>query len=160
TTPLYSRFGALLGCFSTYWRDPHELTMSELHTLDILAREASDLIDRSQAEADLRESEARLRELAANLETRVRERTAQLTESLQSLESVLYHVAHDLRAPLRTMHSFTDVLQEEYARQLDDRGQDYIRRVAEASGRMDLLIGDLLNYGRLGHQAVVRVPVN
>jgi len=60
-TPLYSRSGSLLGMVSTYWREPHELFDSELRALDVLARLAADLIERSSSEEKLRESEARLR---------------------------------------------------------------------------------------------------
>lgn len=58
TTPLFSRSGNLLGMFSTLWREPHELTASEIRSLDVLARQAADLIERAQAEEALRRSEA------------------------------------------------------------------------------------------------------
>ena len=61
TTPLVSRSGDLLGMVSTYWREPHELAPSEIAALDVLARMAADLIERSQAEEKLRKSEERLR---------------------------------------------------------------------------------------------------
>jgi PAS domain S-box-containing protein len=60
TTPLLSRSGALLGMFSTHWREPHELTPRELSALDVLARQVADLIDRKQAEEALRRSQATL----------------------------------------------------------------------------------------------------
>jgi PAS domain S-box-containing protein len=61
TLPLVSRSGALLGMLSTYWRQPHEFSASELGVLDVLARLAADLIERSLAEGKIRESEERLR---------------------------------------------------------------------------------------------------
>lgn len=61
TLPLVSRSGALLGMVSTYWREPHEFSASELRALDVLARLAADLIERSRAEEKLRESEMRLK---------------------------------------------------------------------------------------------------
>lgn len=97
---------------------------------------------------------------AAELERRVAERTASLQESLGSLEGVLYHVAHDLRAPLRAMHSFTQLLLEDYAPRLDTAGEQYAQIISEASKRMDMLIRDLLSYGRLGHQKVAWTPVD
>ncbi|MDB6015709.1 MAG: domain S-box protein, partial [Pedosphaera sp.] len=99
---------------------------------------------------ELVKAKAKLNDYAATLESKVEERTADLRESLQSLEKVLYHVAHDLRAPLRAMQSFT-LLLEENARHLDAEGRDYAHRVVEATSRMDVLIRDLLVYGRLGH---------
>ena len=61
TTPLVSRSGALMGMVSTYWREPHELVASELCALDVLARMAADLIERSRAEEKLSESEQHLK---------------------------------------------------------------------------------------------------
>src|SRR6185437_7833855 len=112
------------------------------------------------SEVALRESEERLRRYATELEHRVAERTANLAQSIQSLEGVLYHVAHDLRAPLRSMASFTTILMEEYGSRLDERGLDYARRVSKAAQRMDGLVQDLLAFGRLAHVAVPVSPVN
>ncbi len=64
STPLVSRSGALLGMVSTYWREPHEMSTTELRSLDVLARMAADLIERSRAEERLRESEERFRNMA------------------------------------------------------------------------------------------------
>ena len=61
TTPLVSRSGALMGMVSTHWREPHELSASELRALDVLARMAADLIERSRAEDKLSESEEHLK---------------------------------------------------------------------------------------------------
>jgi two-component system, cell cycle sensor histidine kinase and response regulator CckA len=61
STPLVSRSGSLMGMVSTHWRDVHELSAVELSALDVLARMAADLIERSRAEEKVRESEERLR---------------------------------------------------------------------------------------------------
>src|SRR5262245_38216116 len=68
STPLTSRSGQLLGMISTHWREPHQPVEPVLRELDVLARQAADLIERSQAEAALRESEQRLRWLASIVE--------------------------------------------------------------------------------------------
>lgn len=112
------------------------------------------------SELALRESEERLRRYATELERRVAERTANLAQSIESLEGVLYHVAHDLRAPLRSMASFTNILLEEYGPQFDERGHDYAQRVSNAAQRMDVLVQDLLAYGRLAHTAVPVSKIN
>src|SRR5262245_32730157 len=65
STPLVSRSGRLLGMISTHWREAHQPTKRALQLLDVLARQAADLIERSQIEATLRESEERSRWLAS-----------------------------------------------------------------------------------------------
>jgi signal transduction histidine kinase len=65
------------------------------------------------------------------------------------LEAVLYHVAHDLRAPVRAMGSFASILQEDYGTGLDARGNEYLTRISSGASRMDRLVNDLLSFGRL-----------
>ncbi len=67
TTPLFSRRGELIGMISTHWKQPHQPSERDLRLLDILARQAADLIERKKAEQALRESEERFRMLADNM---------------------------------------------------------------------------------------------
>ncbi len=69
STPLMSRSGRLLGMISTHWCDPHRPSERELRLLDVLARQAADLIERSLNERALRDSEQRARQLAAIVES-------------------------------------------------------------------------------------------
>jgi PAS domain S-box-containing protein len=69
STPLVSRSGRLLGMISTHWHKPHHPTERELRLLDVLARQAADLVDRIQVETALRESEERFRWLASIVES-------------------------------------------------------------------------------------------
>ena len=94
------------------------------------------------------------------LEAKVKERTAQLQASLSSVEQLLYTIAHDLRAPNRHMQSFAQLLQLEHADRLDDKARDYLSRIGAAAARNDELIRDLLEYGRLSHEAVSLAPVD
>jgi PAS domain S-box-containing protein len=116
-----------------------------------LIKVTRDITDRHQAEEQSKQVGHQLSRHARDLEQVVAERTAHLKESLASLEGILYHVAHDLRAPLRAMHGFTSILLKEYAPHFDATGEEYARRISEAAGRMDRLICDLLEYGRLAH---------
>lgn len=116
-----------------------------------------EVLERKHSEAALRDTKLKLTEYAAKLEMRVRERTAELQESVKALDDVLYHVAHDLRAPLRGMSGFTEVLLSE---QLDAEGREYARRVSEAATRMDQLLQGLLEYGRLAQMEVRCVSVD
>ncbi len=86
---------------------------------------------------------------ARHLERLVEERTASLTETVGELESFSYSIAHDLRAPLRAMNNFSELLQESHSAQLDETGRDYLRRISTAAARLDLLIEEVLNYTQI-----------
>jgi len=111
-----------------------------------------EIMERERAEKDLQQAQEQLRRYAALLEQRVEERTAHLQETIHSLEGVCYHIAHDLRAPLRAMEGYIKILLNQYAPRFDAAGEEYANRVSEAAARMDLLIHGLLEYGRLSHE--------
>jgi light-regulated signal transduction histidine kinase (bacteriophytochrome) len=67
----------------------------------------------------------------------------------KEIESFSYSVSHDLRAPLRAIDGFSQALIEDFAGKLDDRGQDYLRRVRHGAQRMALLIDDMLKLSRV-----------
>ena len=90
-----------------------------------------------------------LRTLTAELEQRVRDRTAELEAANKELEAFSYSVSHDLRAPLRAMDGFSMALLEDYAGKLDESAQEHLRRIRAGSQKMAGLIDDLLNLSRL-----------
>src|SRR5207249_2316113 len=100
------------------------------------------------------------RRLNAELEQRVRERTAELEVANEELEAFSYSVSHDLRAPLRGIDGFSQALFEDYAGKLDDQGKEYISRVRMASQRMAHLIDDLLQLSRVTRSQMRREPVD
>jgi signal transduction histidine kinase len=73
----------------------------------------------------------------------------QLEAANQELEAFIHTIAHDLRAPLRAMASFGELLTVEYAGKLDRQGQDYVERIVESGRRMDQMTQDLLTYARV-----------
>ena len=101
-----------------------------------------------------------IHDLNDTLDQRVRERTAALEASNRELESFSYSVSHDLRAPLRALHGFSHLLEEEYAHRLDDNGLDYLRRIRSASQRMGDLIDDLINLARVSRQELKRGAID
>ncbi|MBV8880716.1 MAG: PAS domain S-box protein [Planctomycetaceae bacterium] len=97
-----------------------------------------------------REAELRLQHAQEQLEQRVRERTAQLQESLSEMETFTYTIAHDLRAPLRTMAGFSQLLLEDYGATIGEGvGKLYLQQLSAGAKKMDSLIFDLLSYSQL-----------
>ena len=115
-----------------------------------------------------------LRESKEGLEQRVAERTGELEERNEALrhnsaqllaantelDAFAYSVSHDLRAPLRSIDGFSQVLLEDYATQLGEAGQDSLRRVRAATQRMGILIDDLLKLARVTRAEIRAEPVD
>ena len=108
------------------------------------AKVVRDMTERRLAEESLKKSNETLGE-------QVRTRTAELELRIRELEGFSSSVAHDLRAPLRSIHRYTEILLSEYpGRPFDAEGEEAARRILEGVGKMDALIDHLLTYSRLG----------
>ncbi len=140
----------VLGVHSTRQR---LFTQNDVNFLQAVANLLAAAINRKYTEQELQQ-------LNQTLEQRVKERTQALEEVNQELEAFSYSVAHDLRAPLRSIQGFAQVLVEDYGQVLDHLGRDYIRRMAASAEHLDVLVQDLLTYSRLGRTAINLQPVN
>jgi PAS domain S-box-containing protein len=110
--------------------------------------------------SEQRKIEEQIQQLNAELEQRVRERTAQLEAANKELEAFAYSVSHDLRAPLRGIDGWSLALAEDYSSQLDERAQQYIQRVRSETQRMGQLIDDLLQLSRITRVEMQRGEVD
>lgn len=94
------------------------------------------------------------------LELRVAERTARLRETILELEAFSYTVSHDLRAPLRTLHGFSEILLLDYSNKLDAEGRDFLQRIKLGAERLDDLIENLLALAQLSREHVLRERID
>lgn len=124
---------------------PIEISLSPLETEDgiLVSAAIRDITERKRAEADIQK-----------LNQDLKQRAAQLEAANKELESFSYSVSHDLRAPLRSIDGFSQILLEDYGNQIPVEGVNYLERVRAAAQRMAVLIDDLLNLARVTRAAL------
>ena len=113
---------------------PHALTPREMAALQV----------------DVRHMVGQLKDYTTYMESKIEERTEQVREANRELESFLYSITHDLKAPVISLYGMAAMLQKKCGEQLGEQGTHYLQRLMSNAGFMEQLITDLLNFSRVG----------
>lgn len=107
-----------------------------------------------------RKAEEEVRSFNEKLEGMVADRTRELQLANKELESFSYSVSHDLRAPLRSVHGYMNIFEEEYASKLDDEAKRLMKIIQDNAKKMGQLIDDLLSFSRLGRKELMKAHIS
>jgi signal transduction histidine kinase len=139
-------------CFAT---GTHEWILPEESDLmKTIAQYLATALDRENTSQQLHQAKELLSEHAQLLEKRVQERTSSLQETISELETFSYTIAHDLRAPVRGITGYCEVLLEDFSNELSAEAKRVVEKIARASGRMETLTRDLLEFSKVSRQEI------
>jgi len=128
--------------------------------VEIIIGTTRDVTDRKRDEESLRAAQLELQKRADDLEVKVAERTSSLKDTIGVLESFSYSIVHDMRAPLRSMQGFAEILLTEHLGELSPDARHYLGRIGTSAARMDQLIQDVLTFSRAAREDLHLRPVD
>jgi len=138
-------------------------TLFPIEITSALFQDSNDNIHTSMIIRDIsgrKLAEESIRQLNQELEQRVAKRTSQLEAANKELEAFSYSVSHDLRAPLRAIHGFTQILLDDYSEKLDVEGKRFCSIIKENSLKMGHLIDDILEFSRISRLELRTSTIN
>jgi signal transduction histidine kinase len=135
----------------------HELTAA---AEDLNKKLHTEIAERKKVQHELQDAQELLADRADELERAVAERTRELIATTKQMEAFVYSIAHDLRAPLRSMQGFSTLLLEDEETVLSNLGKEYATRIVTSAQHMDRLLRDLLAFSRIAQQSVELTSVN
>ena len=106
------------------------------------------------------ERQVKLQSFNTKIEAEVKQRTSELGTSNKQMETFCYSMSHDLKAPLRGIQSFSQILIEDHGGQLNEQARDCVNRINHSAARMNSLVSDLLEYLHAGTGNLPATPVN
>lgn len=134
STPLISRSGKMLGMFSTHWKKPHEPLDRELRLLDVLARQAADLIDQRQYEESLWRAEKEKRET--------------IEAAMKLKDEFLYLISHEFKTPIAVISSALQTIEAVLKDSISERLGRYLNIIKVNTNRQLRLVNNLLDITR------------
>jgi signal transduction histidine kinase len=137
---------APIGAIGNYWASHHQPTKDEVNLLQSLADITAVTIENVNVYREL--------------EQRVKDRTEQLEAINKELEAFSYSVSHDLRAPLRSIIGYSDILKEDNFEELNDNGKKALSTVQQNAKKMNTLIDDLLRFSQLGRKPMAKTEIS
>jgi light-regulated signal transduction histidine kinase (bacteriophytochrome) len=135
-----------IGAIGNYWSRHHTPSPDEIRLLQALADITAVTIENIN--------------IYRELEQRVKDRTEELEEIIKELEAFSYSVSHDLRAPLRAISFYIDMLREDHSHNLTDEGKGIAAKVSNKATEMGQLINDLLAFFRLGRKELEKTNLS
>lgn len=141
------------GTVEIYSEIPRQWTTEQFRIIEWVAAQCSLVLQVRRLQDELERSNQKL-------ETLVQERTSKLQELVGELEHFSYSITHDMRAPLRAMQGFAEMLSQDEGAALDGERAEYLRRIRNAASRMDRLITDSLSYSKAVRQELRLTPVD
>jgi len=140
-------------CFGT-WNRNH-IGQEESELLIILSQYLAITVDREATKQQLQKAQSQLAQHAQLLEQKVDERTSRLQETISELEMLSYTLAHDLKAPVRNMLSYCQILLNDFGDALPPSAALILQRLARTPKRLEILIQRLLEFSKVSRQQVV-----
>ncbi|MBD2082881.1 ATP-binding protein [Leptolyngbya sp. FACHB-17] len=152
SVPIYTE-ERLIGAFSAGSTEPNALTLEEIAILKELATQLTISVDQSR----LREE---LRRYAEELEKLVRDRTQQLEEANQDLDTYAHSISQNFQARLRGVRAYAEALQQDHGEALDATPRQWLRYILQETKQIEAIVQGLLVYNRLNRSRLTLHPLN